>query len=478
MGELVLHSQFESAADPASAYCSFGSGDPTLGWLFGSEADGLRLGTLVRLVVPLSGFGGLDGTARIVELVPYKRITLIHESPWSGRVVCRFRPRPGGGSRVRVEVSLDEDEIQRLAVEIGLARPAEPPASGVALGLLTSLSGPCGLYGRSTVNCAELAVAEINADGGVRGRPVSLNVADDGTSAAVGTVAMRRLLGMQRLDAVIGMTTSPVRDAAARVAIGAGVPFLFAPLTEPTREHPLLLRLGETPSDQLTAALPRLAEETGGKRWFIAGNDYSWPRAVASTARATIESIGGSIVGEGFVPLGSVDFEQLVTAIERSEADHVIAALVGQDHVRFEQQFVRRGLRQSTRTFAPLLDDAVLEHLGGGDGIWNAMAYFEDLDTVENREFLARYRERYGEHAPRVSTAAESVYETVHRWARAANRCSEDDAAGLVNTLRHTVYGGPRLRSDLSRPAQMLLGEAHGSGMRVLDRLPVARRAS
>lgn len=479
MGDLILHHELKLTAGPVQLFDTFDAGGAGVSWLFGGQADSVRVGGIVRLGVPLGGQSGLDGTARIVEVVPYRKIVMIHEAPWKGRIDCRFAPQRTGGTLVKVRVTLDEAEIHRLGVEFGLMRPESPPGSHLQLGLLTSMSGSCGLFGRSTVNCAELAVDEINADGGIAGRQVSLSVADDGTNPSVGAVAVRRLLAIPGLSAVVGMHTSRVLDATGPLAFKHNVPYLFAPVGEDGSSHRLLVRLGETPADQLGFALPRMAAETGGNRWFIAGNDYSWPRAIGSTARATVEKMGGSIVGEGYLRVGATDFEGVLNEIERSEPEHVIAAFIGQDHVNFEREFASRGLRSSVRTFAPLLDDVVREHLGANaTGLWNTMGYFEGLDTIENRQFLGRYRAMFGGHAPPVSAAAATVYEAVHRWAEAVKSEGTNSPDALAARLRQAVRAGPRVRSTCASSKRMLLGEATSSSIRILDSLPGAERAS
>ena len=477
MGELVLNNEIYLALAPGEAFCRFGTGNPADGWLFGAEAASLSAGSLVRLAIPLGGLTGLEGTARILSTTPYRRIDLINESPWSGRVACLFAPDHRGGTRVTVRATIDDQEIERLGAELGLV--SAPPAAGsVTVGLLTCLSGAAGIMGRSTVNCAELAVEEINGDGGVLGRPVHLVVADDATDATVGKLAMRRLLRTPRLSSVLGMHSSATYAATAPLAVAAGVPYLYTPTSEPQRRHRLLVRFGETPVDQLHWALPRLAAETGGRRWFLTGNDYSWPRAVGRTARTIIEQMGGTLAGEGYLPVGATHFASLLEAIRRSGADHVVSSFIGQDHVRFEREFVRFGLRETTRTFAPLLDDAVVEHLGrDASGIWNVLGYFESLDTTANRDFLARYESRFGACAPPVSAAAEGVYEALHLWALACRRNRAWDAMAVIDGLPRVRFNGPRLRQP-SGESSLLLGEARPNGVAILDDVPTATLVS
>ena len=479
MGELVLNSEVRLEACPSELFALFGRGDPSLGWLFGAEAALLEPGSLVRLTLPLGGLSRSPGTARVLACQPNRRIDLVHETPWAGRVVCRFDPMDGGGTRVRVRFAIDHREVARLGAELGLLNGYEAGAWEVPLGLLISLSGAAGILGRSTVNCAQLAVEEINADGGVMGRTVRLVVGDDSTDPGIGAIAMRRLCRTPGLAAVVGMHSSATYAVTAPMAVAEGIPYLYTPTSEPTAEHSLLVRFGETPLDQLHRALPRMAAQTGGTRWFLAGNDYSWPRAVGATARAVIERMGGTVAGEGYLPLGSQSFEPILTAIERSGADHVVSSFVGQDHVCFQRRFAAHGLRDSIRTFAPLMDDAVVEHLGeSGEGTWNALGYFVALDTSENRDFLSRYSDRFGPCSPPVSAAAEGVYEAIHTWARSCRVGGGVEPAALLSGLRRSRFQGPRRCTRGGSLKSLLLGEATSSGVRILDELPAADQAS
>ena len=120
MGELVLNNELRLEAGPSELFTLFGQGDPALGWLFGSEAPLLRPGSLVRLALPLGGLARSPGTARVLSCQPNRRIDLMHETPWAGRVVCRFDPTDSGGTRLRVRITIDDGEVARLGAELGL----------------------------------------------------------------------------------------------------------------------------------------------------------------------------------------------------------------------------------------------------------------------------------------------------------------------------------------------------------------------
>lgn len=475
MAQLVLNNEVQLDACPSDLFALFGTGDHSLGWLFGAEAMALRPGSLVRLTLPLGGPTRSTGTARVLSWHPNRRIDLAHESPWAGHIVCLFDPLGKDGTRLRLRVSIDDREVVRLGNQLGLLSNVDVDAWEVPLGLLTSLSGSADILGRSTVNCAQLAVEEVNADGGLMGRKVKLIVADDSTDPGVGAIAMRRLCQIPRLAAVVGMHSSATYATTSPIAVNSGIPYLYTPTSEPTAPHPLLIRFGETPLDQLHQALPRLAAQTGGSRWYLAGNDYSWPRAISATARQVIERMGGKVVGESYLPVGASEFEQLLAAINYCDVDQVVLSFIGQDHVQFQRDFAASGLRNGIRTFAPLMDDALVEHLGeSAAGIWNVLGYFQDLDSAENRDFLGRYRDRFGSCSAPVSAAAEGTYEAIHTWARACEVGRGTDPAALRGGLETVCFEGPRRYRHGRKAKSLLLGEATESGVRVLDELPAA----
>ena len=465
---------------PAVLFEKFGTGDESLGWLFGADVASLKRGAPVRMMVPLGCLGATEGVARIHRVVPYRRIDIVHESPWSGRVSCRFK-RSGAGSRIRLLVEVDSGDIGWLSQRLGLNVPAPLSGDEVRIGLLASLSGPAGIFGRATVNCAEMAASQVNADGGVAGRRVRILTADDGTDIDTAVLAMHRLLRTQRVHAVVGMHSSATYRAVRTMPVRDGVPYLYAPTSEEMGAHPLLLRLGETPIDQLHRALPRLAAETGGYRWYLVGNDYSWPRAIGTTAQDIIRNMRGTVLGESYLPLGNRNFQALIEDISTVGAELVVSSFVGQDQVRFEREFAAAGLRSTTRTFAPLLDETTLEHLGSAaDGMWNVLGYFRDLPTTGNRRFLDSYLSTFGDCAPPVSGLSESVYNAVRLWCDAAREARTTQGLAVMRKLRGRRFDSPRGELEVSAGGQvsqpLYLAEANASGLSVLDSLDGVRR--
>ncbi|WP_128381903.1 substrate-binding protein [Streptomyces cavernae] len=482
MHEIVLVNETHLGVPPHEAFGMFGrTGGP--GWLFSARFERAEPGAAAGIDIPLpfaapGGETTVRGTARIVEMRPYRRIVLQHETPWTGRITITFAREPGG-TRVRTVTELDQGALGWMTGSLGRAVPdGESPADETCVALLTSMSGSAGLFGRAAANCAALAAEEINAEGGIGGRPVRVEVIDDRTHAATGLARLRELDQRRGLAAVVGVHSSATFNAVSRYARASGLLYLYTAANEGSRvQDGTLFRLGESVADQLAQAVPSLMRESGGRSWYLIGNDYSWPRAVCTRGRRIAERHGGHVVGERFVRLGESSFDDVLEDIEASGADLVLSSLVGWSSIDFERRFHAAGLRRRIRTLAPLLEESTREHLGAaGSGVWSCLPYFSALDTAENADFLRRYRAAFGPWAPSPSALTESAYEGLQLFARAARKAGSPQGGEVSRALHGLTLDGPRGRVSVGADGRlrqsMYLAEATATGFAIRGRMP------
>src|SRR5579863_370511 len=105
----------------------------------------------------------------------------------------------------------------------GSALAADPIRIGVPVGL----SGANSVVAPSVVQSAELAVEEINAKGGLLGRPLALDVADDGSGAAGAQKAFDALIFQKKVNVLISMETSAARNAGLPIVTRGKTPFIY-----------------------------------------------------------------------------------------------------------------------------------------------------------------------------------------------------------------------------------------------------------
>src|SRR5438105_13298242 len=181
-------------------------------------------------------------------------------------------------------------------------------AKPVKIGVMIPQSGPAGLFGPSSRNCADMAAQEINARGGLAGRTVELVFSDAGVPPAEASQAALKLWKGEHAEAFIGMHDSAVRGALVGVFKGQ-VPYIYTPTYEGGECSPGTYVVGETPQQQLEPVLPWLAAERKLKRWYLIGNDYNWPRDTNAAAKNYIATSGGTVVGEEYLPFTVDNFD-------------------------------------------------------------------------------------------------------------------------------------------------------------------------
>ena len=107
------------------------------------------------------------------------------------------------------------------------ASPAAFAQAPIHIGIPIGLSGANSVVAPSVVQASELAVAEINAKGGVMGRPLVLDVADDGSGAAGAQRAFDSLVFQKKVDVLISMETSAARNAGLPIVSRGKTPFIY-----------------------------------------------------------------------------------------------------------------------------------------------------------------------------------------------------------------------------------------------------------
>ena len=456
MGTVVLAEEQHIASPPAAVFALFGSGRREAGWLFGATCDRVQPGAVVSFSMPLGSVKDVLATGRVVEVDQDARIVVRHEAPWPGRVTVTMTPA-GEGTRVRVVAEVDGDALHWLLRQSGLEAPSQFRPGRVMLGALISQSGPASVYTAASVNLARLAADEINADGGLCGRKVS--VAVDGCSVVFTNV------------------TSETFRALQPVAAASGALLVYTPVNEGGLGGDRVIRLGERPADQTSRAIPRLMRETGSRRWALIGSDYCWPRATNAYARPAIERANGTVAGEWYAPLGTRDFSRLLEQIQRSGAELLVSTLVGADEVAFERQCYDSGLRTRCRTLSLALDESTREHVGdaAAEGLWTVFGYFQQLKTTANAAFLRRYQDFVGPCAQPVSSISESMYEAVHLYAQAARATRSTDPTIVGRALASARFAGPRgpvrMRGPVRFEQPLYLAESVRGGFAVLDQV-------
>jgi branched-chain amino acid transport system substrate-binding protein len=446
MGDLSFFVNAESTKVPSELWSELSSGH-TCGWPILKYCLNLEVGSAVMFSIPHPDGSTIESSGRIIEAVKNQSVSIAQETPWSGHIRMDLK-RIEGGTRVAVKVRLGSECLPWFSATPTPDSGTRAP-TGIKIGLLAPLSGTAGLLGRAVANGATLAVEELNANSAFGPHPAQLVVADDRTDQGAALSAFHHLSVTERSDVIVACISSASLQAIRPVADARGTLFLAAAMSEHTPSGYNFFQFGETPLDQLAASVPLMMERTNSRHWFIIGSDYVWPRSIGMVANEIIDRHDGVITGEHYHPLGAPEFDEVIDRISRSGADLILSSLVGIDAVLFERAFFESGLRSKFRTLATNFDDSLLDHTGRAvaDGIWSTQEYFMPLLADEMDDVARRYRARFGDLAPRLSSMAKSVYDSIHLYAQALGVAKTAEPAEISGVLRSARLGGSRLLS-------------------------------
>jgi urea transport system substrate-binding protein len=322
---------------------------------------------------------------------------------------------------------------------------APEPGRVTRVGLVVPTSGTLGMLAPGALNCASLAAAELNATGGILGRPVELVVVNGGRPPAAVAAEVVGLVRDGAVGALVGTHASDVRVATAR-AIGGAVPYIYTPPYEGGECTPGVFLLGETPDRQLRPVLSWLVERRRARRWFLLGNDYVWPRRLHAAARRYLGVAGAEAVTELFVPRGLSDAYPLVEAVGAARVDAVLLTLVGSDLVAFNRAFASSRWSDRVLRLCGALEENGLAGAGGDDSgeLYAAMGYFAAVATEPTLAFGERYTARFGPQAPALNGHVEGTYDGVRLLAALAQRAGTLAVPALDAVADGTTVAGGR----------------------------------
>lgn len=293
--------------------------------------------------------------------------------------------------------------------------------------ILVGLAGPFSQdRAISMLQAAELAVREINAGGGIAGRPLQLVVLDDSANADVTLRVARELYDNSNVIAVVGHLTSSSTLAAAPV-YGSGT----NPIVQisPSASSPLITDAGPhtfrvCPSDLVHGS--RLAEwaraQLGAERAAILYQNDDYGRGIRATFAASFLELGGSIVSEDPYVDEIPSFGPFLQRVrQRGGADVLVVA----------------GTRASSSRIAAALDTVGMSiRILGGDGLVGigqttmaqgltiSTAYLPDRPGDRNSDFVRAYRTAYRNELPDHRGAG--TYDILHLLAQAMEAVGPD----------------------------------------------------
>ncbi|HVB18394.1 MAG TPA: ABC transporter substrate-binding protein [Stellaceae bacterium] len=224
-------------------------------------------------------------------------------------------------------------------------------ADSIKIGFPIPLSGPTAVYGEPILKGAEMAVAEINAKGGVLGRKLQILSRDSKASADEAVRLARELIIKDNVDFLAGTLTSAEAPAVSTVAKENKIVFL-APsaksitLTDPEHIHPYIFRVASNTDVEGLAGATEMAKYKTVKTVVTIAPDYAYGRDSIAAFIKALKKIRPDInvVDSEWPKLGEPDFTAFINAMLSKKPDAVYCSLFAGDFVTFAKEAAPLGL--------------------------------------------------------------------------------------------------------------------------------------
>jgi branched-chain amino acid transport system substrate-binding protein len=341
--------------------------------------------------------------------------------------------------------------------------PGSYAADPIKVGVVTPLSGSYAPIGKQVRWGAELAVKEINAAGGVKGRPFELLFEDEEANPPVAVRKSEKLLQQDKVDLLTGTVNSGSTLAVGQLAERNNrilvTTVSYAPSITGAQCNPNVFRVNANAFMQSNALTAWLVKNVSGKRYFFIGPDYEMGRSTISAFQDDIKRLGGTDVGATYPPLAAKDYTPYVGQIRAARPD---------------------GILSDKLTLAGAAGAVTQENIGAmggaGEGFLSAAGYSTDIDTAANKKFVAAFKKEF-QNDPDLFGA--DTYGLFFLFKQAIEKAGSTDPDKLRNAMEDASWETPQgtktiRKGDHQAVVDMVVVKVKGNDFHTVGKVPGA----
>lgn len=315
------------------------------------------------------------------------------------------------------------------------------------VGLLFSRASLTAASETAQANATHLAIAEVNASGGINGRRVTAIDGDPGADPNDYRDSALHLCDHHQVQVLFGTHMSSTRKVVLPVVESRRRLLFYPTLYEGFEYSPYCFYTGSAPN-QNSLQLARYVLQTYGGRVLFVGGSYVYPYESNRIMRQLFEQAGGEIVDEIYLPFHATaeDFERVMQRVRETAPDAIYSTIVGSDIPSLHRAYRQAGFDPACLPIVSLATNEVdVQAMTDeeAEGHISAAPWFSTLQTPASQAFVSRYRARFGEGAA-ITAGAEAAYFQVHLFAQAARRAADDSVQALREALAGARFDAPQ----------------------------------
>lgn len=329
----------------------------------------------------------------------------------------------------------------------------------VKIGLITSQSGTFAPQGEEVLRAIKFAVKEANQKGGIDGREVKVELADDESTPDAARRGAEKLAraGYNLLIGPIpsSMSLSIAQNLDRWDALYFGI---LSKSDKLTGESCKTRMFRINPGDSMDLAM--MSDWLKGvkeKQFSVLAADYVWGQDSAAFFKKNAAGLGKEVKLELFAPMGTKDFAPYISQLMSSGSEGVWVALVGGDIIAFARQAEEFGLRKKMRIVGHAFIQSFVVNTAGSatEGVWGNMGYSPSIPTERNKLFVDAWKKEFNREPTENEGQAYNGAQTIFAGVQAAGSVKpEAIARALSGATVDTIFGPAKIRAE---DHQMLL---------------------
>ena len=240
-------------------------------------------------------------------------------------------------------------------------------------------------------------------------------------------------------------------------------PFIYTSYYEGRSCSPYLYVDAWVPDQQVASIVDYFMAEKGAKTFFLAGSDYAFGRGMLEFTRKYIESKGGKVIDEEYLPMDASDWTAVISKIRNDKPDALITSTAGgAPNVTLTKQLRASGVNVLFGNLG--VDEGTAKSIGAdATGVYIAQSYLTSIDTPQNKAFIAGLQKMFGNDMKTPNDLSEPEYDGIYLYKAAVEKAGSFDEAKVLSRsgaghlrrpARPDQYGqrAPRSANDVSRP--------------------------
>lgn len=326
-----------------------------------------------------------------------------------------------------------------MLTKAGLAQGAP-----IRLGNILDATGGLTAYCLKQIKATAMAVDDLNAAGGLLGRPIEIVFYDSQSNNQLNSQYATQALVRDKVDVLMGGVTSSSREVMRPAVQKFKGLYFYNSLYEGgvcDRRH---VCTGLVPGQQVEPLVEYVVKEKGLKKGYIVAADYNYGQIISKWLQKYIRANGGEDIAVEFFPLDVTNFAPAISRIQEAKPDVVWSALVGDAHMAFYRQYEssigKKKIPIASSVYGVGRENASLTE-DENDGIIISTSFFDTIGTTAANEFVAKFQKYSGE-TDYIGEYGEYGYRGVMLWADAVRKAGSVSADDVIPALGGATFTG------------------------------------